>query len=304
VIIETTFVKHTPFGAWLEKVEEASYTVDELVMTSLQVCTRTNKVQTSLLVEVIMSSDPLQNEQVPIRKSHVPKYYWLQEILRNQIGGWEVGHPLPSETELCRLYSVSRTTVRKAIDGLTQEGLVQRLQGKGTYVAHSKMKVRFIQRRMGFFEDMVARGFQVQSRTLQKGIITPKEQVAAVLELEAQEKVLRIVRLRFIHNEPILLAETFLPYRLFPDLLHENLEDVSLYGLLAARYGVQIKSGTSWVDAGLANQEEAEKLNIPTGSALLIVSECMRDAQGRAIEYGIAKQRADRTQIELSVLPT
>jgi GntR family transcriptional regulator len=251
-----------------------------------------------------MAYKPVKRNDLPIRESHVPKYYWLQEILRHQIQQWEVGHPLPSETELCRFYSVSRTTVRKAIDGLTHEGLVHRLQGKGTYVAHSKMKVQFVQRRMGFFDDMVARGFRVQSRTLEKGVVLPKEQVAAAMELEPQETVLRIVRLRFINDEPILLAETLLPYRLFPDLLNENLEDVSLYSLLATKYGVSIKTGTSWVDAGLATREEAELLNISIGSALLIVSECMRDDMGRAIEYGIARQRADRTQIELSILPT
>jgi GntR family transcriptional regulator len=110
--------------------------------------------------------------------------------------------------------------------------------------------------------------------------------------------------LRCIDDEPILLAESFLPNRLFPDLLDEKLDDVSLYTVMATRYGVQIKNGTSWVDAGLANREEAALLNVPVGSALLIVSERMRDEDGHAIEYGIAKQRSDRTQIEISILPT
>jgi len=235
--------------------------------------------------------------------SHVPKYYWLQQILRDKIAEWEIGHILPSESELCQTYSVSRTTVRKAIDELVHEGLVHRLQGKGTYVAPSKMKVHFVQRRTGFFEDMVAQGFRVKSHVLEKGVIAPTKQVATTLELEPQEEVIYFVRLRFIDDEPILLAKTFLPYHLFPRLVDENLEDISLYALMAAKYGVQFGNGTSWVDAGLATQEEAGILNIPVGSALLIVSECMRDENGRVIEYGIAKQRSDRTQIEISVLP-
>lgn len=251
-----------------------------------------------------MTSDSRQLSDMPDRMPHIPKYYWLQEILRDQISQWEIGHPLPSETELCRTYSVSRTTVRKAIDGLAHEGLVHRLQGKGTYVAPSKMKVRFVQRRMGFFEDMVAQGFRVQSHILEKDVIKPSKQVAAILELEPQEKVIRIKRLRFIDDEPILLAETFLPYPMFSHLLNHDLEDRSLYGLMSAKYGVQFGTGTSWVDAGLANQEEAALLNVPVGSALLIVSERMRDEDGHAIEYGIAKQRSDRTQIEISILPT
>lgn len=250
-----------------------------------------------------MTSHSAQPPDTPDRMPHIPKYYWLQEILRDQISQWEIGHPLPSESELCHTYSVSRTTVRKAIDELVHEGLVHRQQGKGTYVAPSKMKVRFVQRHMGFFEDMVTQGFRVQSRTLEKGLMKPSKQVAAALELEPQERVLRIKRLRSIDDEPILLAESFLPNRLFPDLMDEKLDDVSLYYVMATRYGVQIKNGTSWVDAGLANQEEAALLNVPVGSALLIVSERMRDEDGHAIEYGIAKQRSDRTQIEISIFP-
>jgi GntR family transcriptional regulator len=251
-----------------------------------------------------MTSHSMQLSDMPDRMPHIPKYYWLQEILRDQISQWEIGHPLPSESELCRTYSVSRTTVRKAIDGLAHEGLVHRLQGKGTYVAPSKMKVRFVQRRMGFFEDMVAQGFRVQSRILEKDVIKPSKQVAAILELEPEERVIRIKRLRSIDDEPILLAETFLPHPEFLHLLNDDLEDRSLYGLMSAKYGVHLGTGTSWVDAGLANQEEAALLNIPVGSALLIVSERMRDEDGHAIEYGIAKQRSDRTQIEISILPT
>jgi GntR family transcriptional regulator len=251
-----------------------------------------------------MTSHSMQLSDVPDRMTHIPKYYWLQEILRDQISQWEIGHPLPSESELCRTYSVSRTTVRKAIDGLAHEGLVHRLQGKGTYVAPSKMKVRFVQRRIGFFEDMVAQGFRVQSHILEKDVIKPSKQVAAILELDSDERAIRIKRLRFIDDEPILLAETFLPYPKFPYLLNDDLEDRSLYGLMSAKYDVQFGIGTSWVDAGLANQEESALLNVPVGSALLIVSERMLDEDGHAIEYGIAKQRSDRIQIEISILPT
>jgi DNA-binding GntR family transcriptional regulator len=70
-----------------------------------------------------MTSNSAQHLDIPDRMPHMPKYYWLHEILREQISQWEIGHPLPSESELCRTYSVSRTTVRKAIDELAHEGL-------------------------------------------------------------------------------------------------------------------------------------------------------------------------------------
>src|SRR5437660_2321569 len=76
--------------------------------------------------------------------SSVPRYYQLKEIIREQIASWEPGQLIPSELELCQMYSVSRTTVRKALDHLTQEGLLYRIQGKGTFVAPPTLRERFV----------------------------------------------------------------------------------------------------------------------------------------------------------------
>src|SRR5438046_480421 len=73
-----------------------------------------------------------------------PKYYKLKEIIREEYSAWDPGEPIPSEAELCQMHGVSRTTVRKALDDLTNEGLLYRIQGKGTFVAAPRVRERFV----------------------------------------------------------------------------------------------------------------------------------------------------------------
>jgi GntR family transcriptional regulator len=238
------------------------------------------------------------SERVP----PIPKYYRLKEHLRAQIEEMEIGAPLPSEAELCHTHGMSRTTVRKALNDLVQEGLVHRVQGKGTFVSPSKVQVRFIQRRAGFFEDMVSRGFKIRSSVLEQCLVQPPLQVKMHLDLTAGEQVVKLTRLRFINEAPILICTSYLPYSLFPALLEENLESRSLYMVMCEKYGVKITGGTSWVEAGIASKRDTDLLKIARGSPILIVTEVMQQHDGRPIEYGHARQRGDKTQIEIGVL--
>jgi len=79
----------------------------------------------------LASSQPDIDRNVPI-----PYYYQLQGLLRQQIvnGSWQVGQQVPSEKQLCQQYSVSRTTVRQAVNQLVLDGLVFHVKGKGTFV--------------------------------------------------------------------------------------------------------------------------------------------------------------------------
>ena len=238
------------------------------------------------------------SERVP----PIPKYYWLEENLRAQIAKMEIGEPLPSEAELCRAHGMSRTTVRKALNDLVQEGLIHRVQGKGTFVSPSKVQVRFIQRRAGFFEDMASRGFKIRSSVLEQCLVQPTPQVQRHLELTAGEQVVKLTRLRFINDEPILICTSYLPYSLFPEMLEEDLESRSLYMVMCEKYGVKITGGTSWVEAGIASKRDTDLLKVAHGSPILIVTEVMKQQDGRPIEYGHARQRGDKTQIEIGVL--
>src|SRR5260221_186673 len=128
------------------------------------------------------------------------KHYQLRELLPEQIRNLNPNDPIPTEFELCERYSLSRTTVRKAIDYLIYEGLLYRIHGKGTFVAPPKFPARYVQRLAGFYDDMTMRGLPVRTQVLQQELIKANADVAYRLERELGKEVLKLTRLRFVND--------------------------------------------------------------------------------------------------------
>lgn len=241
---------------------------------------------------------PVSIEQGP----SMPRYYQLIEIIREQCAALEPGQLIPTEQEMCQMYSISRTTVRKALDYLTQEGVLYRIQGKGTFIAPPKLRERFVQQAAGIFEDMSVRGVALQTRVIEQSIVHSSRVVASELQLVAGNPVIKLVRVRYLENEPLLISTSFHPYRLFPGLESEDLTSVSLYALLREKYGTQIGKGTRLVEAILSSEKEAELLHTTPGAPLLVLTGTMYDTKGHLVEYSITHHRGDRSQIEIEVV--
>ena len=235
------------------------------------------------------------------RKSPTPKYFQLEELLRKQLANWKTNRPIPTEFELCEKYEVSRTTVRKALDDLEREGLLYRVQGIGTFTMPVKLRERFVQRSAGFYEDMVSRGYTVSTRVLEHSVVRASQQVASELQLAAGEKVVKMVRLRLIDNDPILISTSFVSHRRFPDLINDDLTHASLYQLLREKYGVNLTHGTRLVEAASCTPEEARLLHIKPNTPLLVVSGTVFDKEGHPVEHGFARHRGDRSQVEIEI---
>jgi GntR family transcriptional regulator len=234
--------------------------------------------------------------------SPIPKYHQLREILREQAETWQPHQPIPSEAELCRAYDVSRTTVRKALDNLVYEGLLYRVQGKGTYVAPRKLRGRYVQESTGFFEDMEARGLSQRTRVLEKRIIEADQFLADRLQLSVGEKVFYMSRLRFVDDEPAHISFSHVPYKLCPGLIDEDFTAQSLYRTMQ-KYGQVIHHGTRLIEVQFATHEESRLLKTAFEAPLLVVIGTMYDGNDVPIEYGFAKNRADCSQLEIKVVP-
>lgn len=245
------------------------------------------------------SSDNGQKSMLLEHDSSVPRYYQLKELLQEQCASQEPGQLIPSELELCQMYSVSRTTVRKALDQLVQEGLLYRIPGKGTFVASPKLRERFVHQVAGIYDDMASRGIVIRTQVLEQVVIPANKVVGPQLQLVVGSPVIKLVRLRFVEDEPLLISTTFLPYRAFPGLEKEDLTSVSLYAVLREKYGVQLGHGTRLVEAVPCSDEEAKLLHIAPGAPLLVVSGIMYDTENRPVECGFARHRGDRSQVEI-----
>ena len=135
----------------------------------------------------------------------IPRYYQLATILRKQItdGELEAHHAIPSERQLESLYSVSRTTIRQAIDMLVRQGFLYREQGRGTFVSPQKLQ-KGISELTSFTEDMKQRGINPGQKILEIGFVEPTTKVRTHLELpENTAKVYCIKRIRLGDGLPM-----------------------------------------------------------------------------------------------------
>lgn len=234
--------------------------------------------------------------------SPIPKYHQLREILREKILGWESNQPIPSEADLCEMFSVSRTTVRKALDHLTYEGLLYRVQGKGTFVSPPKLPGRYVQKLSGFYDDAVARNLPHKTVVIEQGIEPASQRIAKYLDLSPGDEIFRLVRLRYLGDETCLISKSHVPVEICPGIDQEDFVNRSLYQVMRERYGIVIHHGQRLIEVQLCTDEEAELLQIPNGTPLLVVIGTMYDRNNRPVEFGYAKNRSDRIQVEIQVV--
>ena len=237
-------------------------------------------------------------------QSHIPYYYQLIEIIKYQIkeGVWLPGEKILSEPELCDLYGVSRTVVRQALRELEMDGIIFRRKGKGTYVAKPKINEGLIQKITGFYQDMKERGLNPVTKVLYQEIIPAPAKVAGYLEIPVGTEIVDIKRLRYIQDEPIQLVTTYIPCAISPDLVHVDLSDRSLYEYLETENGVKIMRGIRYIEAVLANQEEADLLEIEEGDPLIMLDSISYAASGQVFEYYHALHRGDRSRFEVDLV--
>lgn len=228
------------------------------------------------------------------RTSFVPLYFQLAEKLRLLVEETlSANDQLPSENELVERYRVSRNTVRQAIDLLTKQGLVYRMQGKGTFVAPERMRYS-LHKLVSFTEDMHRRGLQPSTNMLEMKEEVPPEDVANNLGLQPGETVYCFKRLRLANGEPMALGTTYIPTFLAQGISSEQIPSGSIFKLIETTTGHRIVYGDRTLKAVVADEAQAELLKIPAGSPLMRVEGVTFLENGLPGEYIIIFYRGDR----------
>ncbi len=239
------------------------------------------------------------------RESRVPYYVQLKAALEDHIeaGGWKPGDRIPGEPELCQIFGVSRTVVRQALNEMALQGIVVRQRGRGTFVAQPKISSRsLVQSVEGFYQDMAERGLKVVNEVLEQTMLPADPKVAAYLRVEPMEPVIKIVRLRFIQDEPIVLVTSYLPYELCRELINADLSQQSLYAFLEEHYELTIARGRRRIEATIAGAHEARLFHLPEGSALIKLESVSYLSDGTPIEYFDGLWRSDRARFEVEIV--
>lgn len=224
-----------------------------------------------------------------------PLHTQITEALTLQIqrGELKAGESFPSERELAELYGVSRMTVRQAVQRLRHEGLIYHERGVGTFVSSRKIDVH-TRNLSGFSDEMRSLGLKPSSHVLQLKCELANEEVARDLNLEADEKVFHLERLRLADDEPMAFEITYLPENLCPELDKADLTKNSLYQILVENYNLQMHHAAESLEAVAATPFVAKQLGIKTGAPVLVVHRVVFSESNQPMESARTTYRADR----------
>lgn len=222
----------------------------------------------------------------------LPAYVRLRDTLAGRIanGEWTPDQPIPSEARLAQHYGMSVGTVRKGVDGLVEEGLLERRQGSGTYVRAPSFDATLFR----FFQLREADGSQLSIPTSQLILRTVTKATTAASEALGTSNVIKIVRLRSLSDEPVLFEEIYLPadrFEGFVDLTDADFGPL-LYPLYFERFGVLVKRATDDLTFEPASVAAAQQLRLASGDPLAVIRRTAFDIENKPVEWRVAQGSA------------
>ncbi len=188
----------------------------------------------------------------------------IQTYIKTQ--GLENGDAIPTEKVLAETYNVSRVTVSKAISKLIEKEILYSIKGSGTYVAFPKFEHNLF-KLQGFTEEMQPFHDAIKNEVIEFSLIKPDDQIQDILNIDNDEKVYNIKRIRKLNDEALIIENAFIPFKLFPDLSIQAMTK-SKYGFLKDK-GYIIKKRIEEFIPQLPNKEVSEIFNIQPDTPLL-----------------------------------
>ena len=221
-----------------------------------------------------------------------PLYLRVQEQIKAAIaaGNLKPLEALPGERDIAEAFNVSRVTVRKAISGLVEQGLLTQRQGSGTFVAAPPQRVEQpLSRLTSFTEDMRLRGLEASVRWLARTVTLASPDEAMRLSLSPSDTVSRLRRLRLANNVPMAIECATVPTRFLAD---PNLVEASLYDVLEANGALPVRALQRLRAANLS-PEDAALLEVSPGAAALAIDRMSYLEGGTPVEFTQSFYRGD-----------
>lgn len=233
------------------------------------------------------------------KKSPIPAYYQLKNIILKKIqnGEYPAGSLIPSERDLGENFSISRMTVRQALNQLVMEGVLTREKGRGTFVSRSKIEQKNI---MSFSETVRLKGLTPNTRVLHFSLQEAAEDVREALDLKPGEKVYLLGRLRLAGDDPVGIEEDVIPEKYCPRLEKFDLSN-SLYRLFKDEYSYAIANVDSVVEAARPSKEERELLQISQSIPVLRMTSVNYTDTGIKLFYERSSYRSDEYKCSMRI---
>jgi GntR family phosphonate transport system transcriptional regulator len=231
------------------------------------------------------------------RRAGLTLWRQIGSAIENDIRAGRVpaGHPLPTERELAKRFTVARQTIRRAMADLERQGIISIQQGRGTFVLPTISYQ--LSKRTRFSANLLASGYEPSRELLACSQVTASADVARHLELGQDTPVVLAECIGCADGVPILTSEHWLPQARFPDLIHALRETKSITAALQrAGVGDYTRRKTN-ITTRLPTSDEADRLGQPIEMPVLVAESVNVDPDGRPIEYAITRFAGDRVSL-------
>ncbi len=230
-------------------------------------------------------------------KKGSPLYLQLKDILLKDIKeNYKAGEIIPAEPRLEEIYKVSRITIRKAIEELERENIVEKKQGRGTFVL--EQKILYDANAIGSLTQRLSKqNYKLETKSIKFEII---EDEHFVKDLLLCKKLLCIKRLRLLNGVPFALMRNYMDYEKVPNI-EKNFNIESLYTHLKDEYGIEFYNAQETVEAMAPTKKESKDLNIKDSTPLLSLARLSFDKENKPVEYSEVRIKADMYKHKISL---
>lgn len=238
-----------------------------------------------------------------MREAPVPLHYQIYLKLRENIenGIYKRGDQLPTEKEICEMFNVSRTTVRRALEELKREGIIERIKGKGTFITLDK-KEEQLSNLTGFSEEAKLMGMETHSKVITNKLTRIPLEAKEVFDMPDEGMVVLLKRIRFLDNEPYAVEWAYLnpnaDIRVL-NILERNMEKESLYGILKDEFEISLSYAEEIMELIKIDGENARYLNQDDGECAILRRRYTYTADGKCIEYVLSIYRGDKYKFKV-----
>lgn len=240
-------------------------------------------------------------EKTVDRGSKEKLYVQVYTIFLKKIesGEWADGSQIPSEDELCRIYHVSKVTVREAIQELVREGYLRRQQGRGTFVTHTMPHAGILMRVWLSERDLFGEEVNVRKEIVKREVRESSDEIKRVLMTE--DDIHYILSRVVVDDEPFA-EEFFMPLSIIPDLQAEKLTGRSMYDLIEERGAKKIFRISQTAEIAAIRDDVAKVIGMREGTAALFLRRIMQSVEGIPVAYsrliGSGRKRPLRMEFE------
>jgi len=209
---------------------------------------------------------------------------------------------LPGERELCQMFNVSRPTIRKVLDCLEEEGVIERVQGRGTFYIGNKMPIDYSEKSnhgIGLYSILSYTGRITKSHVLKQDIEVPDKELATCLQIQEDELIFHLKRIRHVDGELYNLADDYIPFKLCPKLMEVDFSGASLMKTMEENQIIPFCEEKT-IEIVKADAMEAAYLNLEVNAPISVTRIKTYDKNMNIIQYAVSKADAFKSRFRVT----